>query len=336
MTVKSKNKKRKYCKCGKRFRPKPYQRKCNACHDAGFWNTKSGDNLLKQVIRCKWQGQLEKTNAKEVLELIKLRNKYASIQIKDVSKQGCVSEFKASTTLNLELTHLYPASLGGVLNADNLIVAPKLINRANGKNVYPIGVSDTSGNIVGAKDCKQWVEKNNDLGELKKLFNLLPKNRKKPTDEYKSEQFTYDDVLKAEAFRLGFKLEQLGWSGWFDLLEGQLEKMSKDEIIKRNKQEMLMVDFRGQYLFLSDKFIENTIIDQKCDKDKIVQALNKEMGRLYPSEIPCDCELWPFCYCDKDTVNNEHSNLTKNSLDDDLPTLKSLGFITSNEIEMGH
>lgn len=324
--VTSKRKTRRCSVCTTVFRPKPYQRKCKNCSDYEFWKTKAGLNILGHVQNCKWQGQLEQVNLHDALQLIKQRNKFSGVQVRDISIKGEKAKFETSITLELELSHLYPASKGGLLTADNLAIAPKSMNRDNGNTVYPVGVYDDTGDLVSKEYCKQWIEDHHDLNLLKKQYNLSTKSKRaKPTAEYSGEVYNYDDVLKAEALRLNYKLKSLGWSGWVDLLEGRLEKVTEAELLQRSEQELLLVELNGEYPLLLNDEIHNAIVSAKGDKDSAIQALDEKMNRDYPPLPSCNCDVL-LCNCN----SNNHLPISDYDVYADNDLLESLGFVTGD------
>ena len=289
--------KRKRCsKCGERFYPKPYQRKCEKCHTAAFWNSSIIERLITHLRGIKYRGQLEQTNLIEVIELIKKQVRLSGFIVRDVSVKGEKSRYETSKTLELDLSHLYPNSKGGLLCASNLVIAPRSINRANGNKVFPVGQYDTSGGLVGWDDVKQWVEANHDLKAIVREYNLTPKT--KPKSVFTGEQWTLDHVLLNEADRLKLRVMQGGMCGWCDLLEGKLDTVTEQELQQRSMVEQVSLELCNEYPCLSYDEIEQVILLANADKQQAINELDDLMEVRYPRVPDCSCitEEVPWCF----------------------------------------
>ncbi|KGJ97580.1 hypothetical protein [Colwellia psychrerythraea] len=293
--------KRKRCsKCTVRYYPKPYQRVCNKCQCYRFWLTSIGIRLTGHLKRIRYRGQLEQTNIIEAIELLRLHTRMTGYTVKEVSVKSDTPVYETTANLELDLSHLYPVSEGGLLVADNLVIAPRTINRQMSNKTYPIGLYDTTGGLVSWDDIKQWVEVNNDLNAIMRQYNLTPKSE--PKSEFSGEKWTFNEVLINQSDRLKLKVEQLGFGGWYDLLEGKLRIITDEEIAQRSLIEVVTLELEDEYPLLSSTSIKQVILTVNADRDRAAIELNELMSIRYPSTQDCGCMSldFPFCagYCE--------------------------------------
>ena len=214
-----KRSRRRCSSCGNRFYPKKYQRVCDSCQDYKYWNTSIGSKVESQLKRMKYEDQLQQTDLDGVTSLYKKLKKYQGWYSKD-------GEFRPN--LELELSHLYPASKGGLLTPNNLVIAPKSLNRLYRDELFPIGEYADESPIES--DYREWAAQEYSLKGLIEKYHLSPKSKKAASvkDFEPREFYTLDELLISEAERLGFVLTRLDIAGWKDLMEGRLEPVSVD------------------------------------------------------------------------------------------------------------